>query len=57
MGFFHDIAKIRNYIDQKSLRGLLSVICGHILSMGDHYPTEFVLDNDLPLITYAHKSH
>ena len=57
MGFFHDIAKIRNYIDQKSLRGLLSVICGHILSMGEHYPTEFVLDNDLPLITYAHKSH
>jgi len=30
-------------------RGLLSVICRCILSMGGH----FVLDNDLPLVVYA----
>ena len=40
--------------------GSLSVICGRILSMGGHFPTQsnwyFALENDLPLIVFTHKS-
>jgi hypothetical protein len=41
-------------------RGSFSVICGRILSMGGHFPTQsnwyFALENDLPLIVFPHKS-